>query len=130
MNVTYASEERITIWLIAAVMVVCGDALTTTVALTTIPQASEANPVIAAMIGSIGVVPAMIVKQMIGAALAIFLAYCAERGYPFAWMRRNWRFQPVTRATSARRAFWMLFTLTALHFLVIVNNIKVILEYT
>ena len=122
----YVPLARVDTVFIAALIFVGLDGITTTAALITLPAASEANPLIAAAIHSVGLLPAMSLKVLIGALLASFLSYSADRGYPFAFMQRNWRLKRVPRQQTCVRAYRMLIVLAVLHGLVVINNIIVI----
>lgn len=121
-----SEQNKIANWLIVATLAVTLDGLTTTYALGWVLGASEVNPIINALINSTSVPTAMSIKMVVGAALAMFFAYCADMGYPFRWMQRNWRLQRVPRAATRKRGLAMLYILTVAHALVVINNIIVI----
>lgn len=123
-------NPRIEILTWSALVLVALDAVTTTYALTELTGAAEANPAIAAVIGTIGVVPTMAAKILIGTVVAMVLARWAVTGYPKQWMRRNWRFKRITLEQSARRAWRMLALLAILHGIVVINNTLVIARYS
>jgi len=126
----HVSSTRIEAWAIIALVLVCMDALLTTFALYTVNGAQEINPVYAWLFGHITIGGTMSLKVLAGSVFAMFLAHAAEHGYPFSWMQRNWRLKPVTRGKTARRAYRMLLTLTALHGLVVINNTIVIWRHS
>ena len=123
-------NPRIEILTWSALVLVGLDALTTTYALTELAGAAEANPAIAAVMGTIGVIPTMLAKILIGTVVATVLARWATTGYPKQWMRRNWRFKRITLEQSARRAWRMLALLAILHGIVVINNTLVIAKYS
>ena len=126
----YTNYTKTQTWFHAALIVVALDGILTTVALNTIPGASEANPIIAAAIGWMGVEAAMLLKILIGSFIAVFLAHSALHGYPHDWLNRNWRFQKTSAARGAVRAVRILAFLTVAHSLIVVNNLIVIGRYS
>lgn len=123
---TYVPLSRVDVAFVAALVLVGLDGVTTAFALQFLEGAVEANPVIAALINTVGVVPAVCIKMLLGAALATFLCYSAEFGYPLRFMQRNWRLKRVPRKHTVVRAYRMLVTLAVLHGLVVINNAIVI----
>ena len=120
-------KRNIASWHIAALLFVCLDGLTTTFAMLEIAGAAERNPMIAAVIAQVGVVPTMLAKIAIGTAMAYWLGYCAEHGYPWRWMQRNWRFKHVPRQSTTNRGYYLLITMTILHLIVVINNTAIII---
>ena len=112
--------------LLAALAFVLLDGITTSYALTMLSDPREANPIIASIINTFGIIPTMLLKILIGGVVAHFLAHCAQFGYPFSWMQRDWRFRRVPRANTRRRGLVMLSLLAVLHLIVSVNNLIVI----
>lgn len=119
-------------WGILAVLGMGLDGVTTWWALNYVPGATEANPIVAAAIGSIGITTAMCLKVLLGGTLAIALTHLAAAGYPtwLSWARRDWRFRTMTPKQAQRAAYRRLRFVAVLMTVVVIWNAITIIRYT
>ena len=89
--------------------------------------AREGNPVMASLVGVIGLAGVCILKGIIGIAMVWRLAAISERGHRYAWMNRDLLFRPRPLWRIQRSATWALAFTLVLMGVVVGNNVRAVL---
>jgi hypothetical protein len=113
-------------WLIGAFLMMM-DGLTTYFALSGTEGAREGNPIMAAVMGAIGLALTCGLKGVIGILMVYRLAVISERGHRYEWMNRSvfLRKQSLTKVRK-HAAYALAFTVLIMG-MVVGNNLNVVL---